>query len=370
MSRDAAITLTPLARVRVDLLASATPVAPVAVAPIEAVGAVLAEDVAVAAPHPATATALRAGWAVASVETVGASPYAPATPARLVAVAAGETLPAGCDAVAPVEAVSRDFGFAALQQAMAPGENVRRTGEDLAAGTRLAAAGTRLTSTAALLVASIGRTGVAVRRPIVRIVAGPDPDADLGARWLAADLGAAGIATRRADLAALRDATGADAVLIVGGAEVGIDDTALVAGRATAEEIGHGVALRSAESLAWGRICGRPMLVIPSRPEALAIARLALVGPLLAALAGETTAPPAETRRLARKLVSDVGFTEIALLARDGDAWRPLATGALPWSAIAAAEAFVELPPESEGLAEGTALPATSLACPPHRSLA
>jgi molybdopterin biosynthesis enzyme len=366
MSRDATpAALTPLARLRDDILRFAAAVTPRSVPSTEAIGAVAAEDLVAATAVPEMAVALIAGHAVASIETVGASPYAPAIPSRLVPVAAGAALPAGCDAVVPDDAVGHDFGPASVQQAVAPGESVRRAGEDFAAGTRLVAAGERIAPHLALLAAAIGQEHLPIRSPRLTVRHGDAPEASRTARLIAAMVGR----DAETKVGPLDDETDtADLVLLVGDAEIGPTDAALAVLDRTGRRLGHGAALTGLESLAWGTIADRPALVLPHRPEAIFAAHLTLIEPLLATLAGSTEPPPTETRPLSRKIVSQVGMSEIALLARDGSSWRPLATGGLPWSAIAAADAFVELPPESEGFAEGTPLVARLLTCSPHRS--
>ena len=366
MSRDATpAALTPLARLRDDIMRFAAAVTPRSVPSTEAIGAVAAEDVVAATAVPEAALALVAGHAVASIETVGASPYAPAIPARLVPVAAGAALPPGCDAVVPDDAVTHDFGLASVQQAVAPGENLRRAGEDFAAGTRLVAAGERIEAHLALLAAAIGLEHLSIRRPRVAVRHGEAPEAARTARLVAAMVGG----DAETSVAPLGEAIGvADLVLTIGNTAIGPEDAALAVLDRSGRRLGHGAALTGLESLAWGTIADRPALVLPHRPEAILAAHLTLIEPLLAALTGASEPPPTETRPLSRKIVSQVGLSEIALLARAGSSWRPLATGGLPWSAIAAADAFVELPPESEGFAEGTPLAARLLTCSPHRS--
>jgi molybdopterin biosynthesis enzyme len=365
MTRDAPIvTATALPRLRADLLTLAEPVLPRSSAIEAAIGAVVAADVVAAAAVPEAATARIAGFAVASVETVGASPYAPACPSRLVAIAAGAMLPPGCDAVVPADAVTRDLGLEAVQQAVAPGENVRRVGEDLAAGTRSATAGRRLEARAALVAAAIGVREVSIRRPRVVVHPGGAPAA-LAARLVAAMLAGDGVEVVCRDLD--DPATDGDLTLFLGDVEIGPGDAALAALDRRGRRLGHGAAIGSVESLAWGAVGERPALVLPHRPEAIVAAKLTLIDPLIAALAGAAGPPASETRPLARKLVSQVGMSEIALVAADGATWRPLATGDLTWGALVAADAFVELPPESEGLAEGTSLAAHPLTFPSLR---
>ncbi len=362
MTSDPPIALTPLARLRADLLAAAGPITPRAVSPFAGVGAMLAEPVVANQPVPARSVALIAGHAVASAETVGASPYAPATPSRLVAVAAGDALPTGTDAVVPADAVTRDFGFESVQQAVAPGENLRRAGEDFAAGHPVARAGERLTARAALLARAIGHDTVAIRWPRLVLGHDGDPAATRAADYLAALLGdgrATIVSGTLTDAATLE----ADLRVLIGGAEISLAEPAANALARHGVRLGAGAALRGCESLLWGTIAGGPALVVPSRPEAVVAVALTLIEPLLAALAGAATRPRATVRALARKLVSQVGMSEIALVAEsdDGRFWRPLATGDLAWSALAAADAWIELPPESEGLAEATPVAAHRL---------
>ena len=88
------------------------------------------EDVVVAAAIPATARALRDGWAVASDLTTDAGGYAPAPLPSALRVDVGEPLPPDTDAVALLDAVAIRGGLA---QALAPvaGEGVLPAGADV-----------------------------------------------------------------------------------------------------------------------------------------------------------------------------------------------------------------------------------------------
>ncbi|MDO8534805.1 MAG: hypothetical protein Q7S17_08715, partial [Xanthobacteraceae bacterium] len=98
--------LAPLGEVfaRIDALA-----APVAAGEIEldrATGRILAADIALATAFPATAIALRDGWAVAADRVSDAGPYAPVPLATPAWVEVGEAMPKGADAVLPPDAVT------------------------------------------------------------------------------------------------------------------------------------------------------------------------------------------------------------------------------------------------------------------------
>lgn len=345
------VRLEPLARIR-DRLLAAPPLAPRPVALADARGAILAAPLRLPADLPAADEALRDGWAVAALDTVGASPYAPAVvPAH--PVRAGAPLPPGCDAVVPASAAREFAGLVTVETAVAPGDEVRRRGFDGRAGTAIASGGYPLDATTLAVARLAGLRGVAVRRPRVRLDAS-GPLADL----LAATVAAAGATV-------VPDAEPADLRLVATEAEVPahpLARTALAEGRLLA----GGLALTGAEAVAVAVIDAAPLLLIPARLDAVWLVAHALVAPLLARLAGCHGEAPAVTRPLARKIVSRVGFAELALLVPDeAGRWLPLATGALPAAALARAEAVVELPPESEGLPEGAPLAAH----PPIRAL-
>ena len=92
-------------------------------------------------PHP---IALRDGFAVEAAAIADASPYAPlpfASPPRRID--AGEPLPAGTDAVAPLDAVMLRGDRAEAIAAVAPGEGVLPAGGDATPRTPLRRAGER-----------------------------------------------------------------------------------------------------------------------------------------------------------------------------------------------------------------------------------
>src|SRR5207245_3129337 len=133
--------LTPLAEVTARIDALVKPIAPRRIAIAAAVGRVLAEDVVVAAAVPAGARALRDGFAVAAEALSDASSYAPVQLGPTQRIDAGDALPAGTDAVAPLDTVvERDGRFAAIAP-VAPGDGVLAASGDVRAGTLLRHAG-------------------------------------------------------------------------------------------------------------------------------------------------------------------------------------------------------------------------------------
>lgn len=97
----------------------------------------------------------------------------------------GGIFPEGADAVVIQENVEVSGGSPRFRQSPRPGENVRRSGEDVKPGDLVFPAGHRIASGSVALLALLGRTFVKVhRRPKVAIISTGDelvePDADTG----------------------------------------------------------------------------------------------------------------------------------------------------------------------------------------------
>jgi molybdopterin molybdotransferase len=141
-----------------DAAVSAGPSERVAVA--EAVGRVLARDVAADVDWPPFDTSAMDGYAVRMAdvsfpgaelaereESVAAGDPAggPIRPGEGVRVMTGAPLPPGTEAVVPVEQARREGGRVRLEIRPKPGAHIRRRGESVARGAALLAAGVRLT---------------------------------------------------------------------------------------------------------------------------------------------------------------------------------------------------------------------------------
>ncbi len=331
--------LVPLAAARARLLAGLSPVAPQRLPLHEALGFTLAEDVLAPADSPPAAVALRAGFAVRALETVGAGPYAPAPLLGEVRrLAAGDPLPAGCDALLPEDALDRDGPVPLALAAATPGDMIRRAGEDVRGRARLCAAGGRLTGAACAAMAAAGLAHCAVRVPRLRID-GPDGAAAFLLRHLACRSGVA-VVLQDADIVAL-----------------------LASASGVFEAVDNGLGLRpGGEDMAVGTHAGAPAVVLPNRPETALAAWFSLLLPGLEALSAASSAVfPAI---LSNKVASTAGFADIVLLAPDEldpARWQVLATGDLPWSKLAVATAVGLVPAESEGFPPGFAMPARFL---------
>jgi molybdopterin biosynthesis enzyme len=343
------------------LLAGIAPVEPRRVSLRAAEGKVLAMPLQAPAPVPTRPVALRDGWAVAAEEVVGASPYSPAFLVQAPAwVATGDELPRGADCVLPPAAVAEAAGAVEVTASAAPGEGVRRAGEDAAARATLRRSGERLRALDLAAGAAAGIEMCVVREPRVRVLlfgGRPTPSSD----WLQRFAVQAGVRVEhqafgeRTRLSVIMSTPPADLLVMTG--DMGLAAEVL---SAKGEVLAWSVALRPGEGTMGGRFGATPAIVVPPRLETALAVALTLVRPCLAHLSGE--APEAPLRaRLARKVASALGLTEIALLRRAAEGFEPLACGDLTLASIAAADAWLAVPPDSEGFAAGELVEALPL---------
>lgn len=338
--------LTPLSDAKALLMAALPAPVPRVLPLDEAAGLVSAATILSAGPVPAHAVAQRRGVAVTASELVGASPYAPVMlPVPPQPVLPGDVLPPSRDAVLPPDAVNTDGPFHEIGQPAYPGEGAILPGADLAAGSAIVRAGETLTPTVLLALRLAGIDTAAVLAPAVSVVS-PDgeaiPSPDIA--WLRAALSGAGCRLAAANAADLiihvtRDIDPAGA----GHSTTCISGLALSPGGETAIDVG----------------AARPIIAVAPRFDALAGVFLGVLLPFIAGRTGRRLRRV--NRPLTRKLVSQVGFTDIALLRDTGDGYEPLSVGRAPLAALLAADAAAIIDPGSEGAAAGTPLDAISL---------
>jgi molybdopterin biosynthesis enzyme len=331
-----------------------TGVAPRQVALADASGAALAQDV-VAGPTPAVSIALRDGWAVASDLTSDASSYAPVPLPAAVWVDTGTPMPAGTDAVAPLDAVALRDSHAYALAPVAPGEGVLPAGADCDPGKVLFLRTRHIDPVTHSVLAAAGVADVSVSRRIGIATARP-ADRVLDA---ACDLVAGCIAKKRCAVHRADDMAGAladtDAAIVIGGTGSGRNDESVhTLARLGRVEV-HGVALSPGETTAFGMVGDKPVLLMPGRLDSVIAGWLVLGTHMLMCLSGPTTVVVERPRRveLTRKIASPLGMTEVApLRCTDGKA-EPIASGYWPLQAIAQANGWILVPPDSEGYPAG-----------------
>ena len=326
----------------------------------DAAAGILAEDV-VAAEQPARVVALRDGFALEAASVVDATAYSPvplaSTPHR---VDAGDALPDGTDAVAPLDSIVVRGQAAEAIAPVAPGEGVLLPGADASPRVPLRHAGERLREVDVAALAALGISEVTIRSPRIIVGGGSakrtpiiDAALDMLLRFVA---GAGGRVMDARGEAGLFDQplSDTDAVIAVGGTGTGRNDDAVQALARHGQVEAHGIAVSPGETTAFGFVGKLPVLLVPGRIDA-ALAIWLLVGRhLVAKLAGGVVDDVAAMLPLKRKVSSAIGTTELVPVACSADTAEPLGSGYLSLTALARSDGWIVVPPESEGFAAGT----------------
>ncbi len=313
---------------RSSVLSSCRPLDAVQVPLADAIGLVTATAIISGEAVPSFANSSMDGYALRAAD-VGAGPARLRVVGELMAgddpgamvirdgeavrIMTGAALPDGADAVCMVERTRAEDGWVVIEEAVAEGTNVRRPGEDIAAGEQVFAAGESLGPAHIGVLASLGVVDVHVfPRPRVgvvstgdELVSGPGPLAPgkirdsnrpgLLARlhtdgFQAIDLGWAGDEPGALAQALGRGAQTCDAVLTSGGVSVGDRDFVKV----VLEELGGDqarwwqVAVRPGKPFAFATVPPRsaPVFGLPGNPVSALVSYEMFARPALRLMAG------------------------------------------------------------------------------------
>lgn len=348
---------TPLAEIYARIDALAAPVQACDVFLDNGLGNFLAAPALVPETLPRRAVALRDGWAVRSDAILDAGPYAP-VPLSVTPpwVEAGDAVPAGMDAILPPDAVVlKAHGAEALANA-APGEGILPAGADAANGFALRRSGERLRYVDLVLLRAAGIAKVKIREPRIRVVrANAHESENFLMPFLARLIEASGGVTEGGPVTPLEQSfidEGVDAVFVLGGSGVGRNDKSVLTLARVGRVEFHGIALLPGETAAFG-MAAKPVLVLPGRFDAALAVFLTLGHRLIARLAGALEDEPGIPAKLARKIASQPGFAEFVALRREKDVAVPLSSGSSTLAALARADGWLLVPPESEGYPAG-----------------
>jgi molybdopterin biosynthesis enzyme len=268
-------------------------------------------------------------------------------------------MPPGTDAVLPLDAVTVTKAGAEAHAPATPGDGVLAAGMHAAKGAILRRAGERLRASDAAVLRAAGIEKVQAREPRLKIFcasvatrSAADSISPILARAVEAEGGGAQLAQAASLESALLDRA-CDAIIIIGGTGSGRRDTSVkTLARVGKVEI-HGFGLTPGETAALGSAASRPVLLLPGRLDA-ALAVWQVVGRrLMARLAGRTADEPGIPVALARKVASTVGLAEVVPVRRCEGGVEPLAAGFFTWNALARADGWILIAPESEGFAAG-----------------
>ena len=363
------------AEARDRVLAAVRPMEPVEAALEECRGRALRREVRAKHPLPPFHNSSMDGYAVRAADTADAGhssrwlPVVGVIPAGRTAsralgageamrIMTGALLPAGADAVVPVEDVERD-GLdtpgerVRIGAAVEPGQNVREAGRDLADGERAFEAGRELSPWDLGLLASLGeaRLSVSPKPRAVVLSTGDellDTDAPLkpgtirdGNRpMLVSLLEESGLVIVRSarvpdDPARVAEAMKkalvvADVVLTIGGISAGDFDPVKLALGESGEIALWRVAMKPGRPQAFGTPGGRLFFGLPGNPASVACTFEALVRPALRKLMGYSALDRAKIRvKAAERIESRVGrvdFVRCVLETRE-DGWWALPAG-------------------------------------------
>ncbi len=320
-----------------DVLAAIAPLPPLELGLAVADGSVLAGDVAARSPLPPFDNSAMDGYAVLAADVATATAEAPVTLPVAAEVAAGDTaqreltpgtcirimtgalLPAGADAVVPVELTDGGSDRATFMQAVPAGTSVRRLGGDASPGDVLLTAGTRLGPVQLGLLAATGHDRVLARpRPRVSVISTGneliEPGRPLlpGQIWesnsvmLAAAASRAGAVARRhpvvrddtvSVLAAIDEAlAGADLIVTSGGVSMGAEHDVVKAALTALGTVSfRKVAMQPGMPQGFGFVGpdSTPIFTLPGNPVSAYVSFWLFIAPALDALQNQAPRMPA-----------------------------------------------------------------------------
>ncbi len=311
-----------------DILATIRPLPARELALADALGAVLAADVTAGHPLPPFDNSAMDGYAVLAADVAAATGEQPVVlpvrgeiaagdtgryslvPGSVLKIMTGAAIPAGADAVVPVEFTDGGAAQVAIRQPVDPGNAVRLAGGDAQPGDVLLTAGTRLGAVHLGLLAAAGHGTVLARpRPRVTVISTGDELVEPGsgllpgqiwesnATMLAAAAREAGCPARRypivrdttsAVLAAVQDALdGADLLITSGGVSMGGEHDVVKAALATLGTVGfRKVAMQPGMPQGFGTVgpADTPIFTLPGNPVSAYVSFCLFVRPALDAL--------------------------------------------------------------------------------------
>lgn len=388
-----------IAQARAQMLAELTPVAGWEnVALRDALNRVLARDVVAPFNVPAHDNCAMDGYALRAADLAAGGPTRLAVvgsafagtafsgsigPGHAVRVMTGAVLPRGADLVVPQEVTQAAGEQVTIPAGQKPGQNIRRAGEDLAAGQPAIRGGKRVGPAELGLLASLGVAEAMVRRRLrVAILSTGDEIASIG-RTLAPgqiydsnrytltaalrrldvellDLGVVRDDPAALELAFATAAGSADVVITSGGVSVGEADFVKELMAKLGEVKFWKIAIKPGRPMAFGRIGSAWLFGLPGNPVAVMVSFYQLVVDALQVLAGVDPLPPRPLLRApcTAPLRKGKGRTEFirAVLFDDGGTWkvRPgehQGSGVL--RSMSEANCFIALPEDQGNVAAG-----------------
>lgn len=369
---------------------------------LDAQGCLLAEDLASPLVLPPFDNSSMDGYAVRSADLRDADPRTPVTlpvagdiaagsvtsdpvrPGTCVRIMTGAQLPAGADAVVPVEWTDGGLTKVTISRPPVAGQHIRRAGEEVAVGDIVLAAGTHLGPAQLGLLAAVGREKVRARpRPRVVVISTGSELVDVGGSLsqgqifdsnsytLTAAVREAGATAYRMGIVpddarllqtTLQDQLSrADMIITSGGVSVGAYDVVKEVLASIGTVRFERVAMQPGMPQGFGTLGEErvPIFGLPGNPVSAFVSFEVFVRPALRRMLGaEPITRPLVPATLTAPLRAPAGkraFARARLAARDGD--RVVTPVGGPGShlvaGLAAANALVVVPEEVSELAAG-----------------
>jgi molybdopterin molybdotransferase len=365
----------------------------------EGLGRTLARDIISTEEVPAFDKSAMDGYALRAAETFGASPTDPVSfrvvgeifpgepgnlevgPGEAVRIMTGGAFPKGADAVLMAEYAVDGGDVVLAQSSVVPGRNVAKAGEDVQKGDRVLERGRILRPQDLGVAASIKTVELPVtRHPVVGILSTGDELVEPGS----ADAGRRGrvvnscrymleglvtqtggtvrwVGTLADDREVLRGALEAfdgDLLLTTGATSVGKEDYLPGLLAELGELLVHGVNIRPASPLAFGRLGKALAVLLPGNPVAAMVGFDVFARPALQLQLGQREGRRNRRvrGRIRRKLASALNRTDFVRVQLIGEGEvEPLRSGgAGVLTSVTRADGFVIVPRDDEGLEAGT----------------
>ena len=289
-------------------------------------------------------------FAIAGDVAMGAAWKGTLLAGQAAAIPTGGVVPAGADAVVPIEDVRVDGDRLHVGISVAAGENVNPRAGDMRRGERILEAGQRLAGPQIGVLATVGVVEVPVyRRPSIAMISSGDelvpPVAlprpgqirDSNRYAVAASLRMMGVDVRHyptvsdeagALEAALRSALGdCDAIVLSGGSSVGERDRTpdAIASLGTPGVLVHGLKVKPGKPTVLAAAGGKPVIGLPGNPTSAIMILEAVVAPIIGAMTGAELRRGAFTARLGSAIRSRPGWTWYVPVSVQNDGGTPVA---------------------------------------------
>lgn len=361
----------------------------------KAAGRVLASSIISTVKVPNFNRSAMDGYAIRGEETFGAAPYSPldfkilglslpgkpfegcVTTQTAVRIMTGAPMPEGADSVIPAEFAQEENKVLKVVEAIPPGKNVGRIGEDVKVGQQILNAGRKLRPQDIGILSSIGIASVSViKNPVVDIFVTGDellkpgsmPEGfkivDSNSVMLDALVyrdtqihpNIIFLEDRRELISGALSKSNADFILVSGGSSVGQEDHAPSLVKELGKILIHGVALRPASPSGMGIINKKYVFLIPGNPVSCLCAYDLFASRAIRRYAGINHDLPYKSivLPLASKISSMVGRMDYVRVKINNGLAEPLAiSGASMLSTTTIADGFLMVPGECEGYPTG-----------------